>query len=259
MKIVYPKNTLLLIFVLLIIPLTNLTLSSGFIGKIKLPEYILDFIKSNSVLNIVYMVVMLILYILVIRWIFSVHEMTLNTGGFKEARKISSRVTKGKTIHIFFYSVAVFLMSIVLGWIIYYSIIILIGLWTKNYTYHGNLREVFISRCIMFKDYSLLISTIAGFIINLGFISAMYYEYNNINFYNYTTQKKKNSIFKTTNKVIVILLLVQIESLAFSTHNNGLFNIEFFYNTTATAHRGDSITAPENTLAAFEEAIISQA
>ncbi|MBM6839834.1 glycerophosphodiester phosphodiesterase, partial [Clostridium saudiense] len=33
----------------------------------------------------------------------------------------------------------------------------------------------------------------------------------------------------------------------------------FFYNTTATAHRGASIAAPENTLSAFKEAILAQA
>ncbi|WP_286184097.1 glycerophosphoryl diester phosphodiesterase membrane domain-containing protein [Clostridium sp. CCUG 7971] len=86
-KIFYPKNILLIVFVLLIIPLTNLTLTSGFIGSIKIPEYILDYIVSNEILSIIYIISMLILYVLVIRWIFSIHEITLKTDSFKEARE----------------------------------------------------------------------------------------------------------------------------------------------------------------------------
>ncbi|MDY7860489.1 glycerophosphoryl diester phosphodiesterase membrane domain-containing protein, partial [Clostridioides difficile] len=44
-NLLYPKNILLFIFVLLIIPLVNTVLISGFIGKIQIPDYILDYIK----------------------------------------------------------------------------------------------------------------------------------------------------------------------------------------------------------------------
>ncbi|HHP4602197.1 glycerophosphoryl diester phosphodiesterase membrane domain-containing protein, partial [Clostridioides difficile] len=50
-KLLYPKNILLFIFVILIIPLVNTVLISGFIGKIQIPEYILDYIKSDIILN----------------------------------------------------------------------------------------------------------------------------------------------------------------------------------------------------------------
>ena len=258
-RVLYPKNFLLMIFVLLIIPLTNLTLASGFIGQIKLPGYILDFIKSNDILSIMYMGLMLILYILVIRWIFSIHEMTLNTSNFKIAKNESNRITKGKSIKIIIYSIGVFLVWNLIGEIIYSLIVILLGIWTKYYRYGNDFKEIFISRCIMFKDYTMLISTISGFIVNLAFISAIYYTYTDVKFCKCKIEVKRKVRIKNIIKAMIILLLIQSESIAFSIHNNTLLNIELFYNTTSTAHRGVSMLAPENTLAAFKEAIISQA
>ncbi|MGO0916494.1 glycerophosphoryl diester phosphodiesterase membrane domain-containing protein, partial [Clostridioides difficile] len=37
------------------------------------------------ILNIIYMIFLLIIYISVIRWIFSIHEITLNTENFKSS------------------------------------------------------------------------------------------------------------------------------------------------------------------------------
>ena len=258
-KILYPRNYLLMIFILLIIPLTNLTLTSGFIGELKLPEYILDYIKSNNILNLLYMILMIILYMLVIRWIFSIHEITLNISSFKEAKNESNRITKGKTIKIFLYSIGTFIVFSIIGYIIYYLMIILIALWTKHYGVGNDLSEIFISKAIIFKDYSIFIASVSSFILNLGFISAIYYNYKDITFHKSKQKNLKLSIIKKVITIIVILILVPIEAMAFSIHSNTLFNIEFFYNTTATAHRGASIAAPENTLSAFKEAILAQA
>ncbi|MCC0637754.1 glycerophosphodiester phosphodiesterase [Clostridioides sp. ES-S-0001-02] len=261
-NILNPKNILLFVFVLLIVPLTNIALTSGFIGKIKLPEYILDYISSNIVLNIIYMVLILILYISVIRWIFSIHEVTLNTNSFKEARKKSASLTKGKAIKLILYSLGLSLIITVMGYIIYHVIIILIGIWTKNYTNANFLKDIFISRCIMFNDYAAFISSIAIFIISTGFISAFYYEYNDIRVYKKNLKKQKNSIksvLKVTLKIVVILFILHIESMMYSLNNDILFNTSFFYNTTATAHRVSALVAPENTIAAFKETFITQA
>lgn len=261
-KILYPKNLLLFIFVLLIVPLTNIALTSGFIGKIKLPEYILEYINSNIVLNIIYMFLILILYISVIRWIFSIHEITLNTDSFKEARDKSISLTKGKAIRLILYSLGISLIVSIIGYIIYHSIVILIGIWTKNYTEATFLKDIFINRCILFNDYATFISSIAIFIISTGFISAFYYEYNDIRIYKKKSDKQKKSVtqlLKITLKVSIILFILHSESIAYSLNNDILFNSSFFYNTTATAHRVSSLIAPENTLAAFKETFVTQA
>ncbi|WP_315079390.1 glycerophosphodiester phosphodiesterase [uncultured Clostridium sp.] len=262
-RIIYTKNILLIAFVIFIVPLTNLVLTSGFIGRIKLPEYIIDYIYSNNMLNILYIILMLGIYILAIRWIFSIHEITLNTDSFKEARQKSISLTKGKIFKIFIYSTGLFMLTAIIGYIISYVIIILIGLLTKHYI--GNVdhaKNIFISRTIIFKDYAIFISSVIQFIVSIGFLSAIYYEYNQVygcNLKELRHKKPKDSIIKNIFRLSIIFLGICIESFTFSLNNVSPFNTEFLYNTTATAHRASSITAPENTIAALKEAIISQA
>ena len=177
----------------------------------------------------------------------------------QKAKNESNRITKGNTIKIFLYSIGTFIVFSIIGYIIYYLMIILIALWTKHYGVGNDLSEIFISKAILFKDYSIFIASVSSFILNLGFISAIYYNYKNITFHKSRQKNLKLSIIKKVITIIVILILVPIEAMAFSIHSNTLFNIEFFYNTTATAHRGASIAAPENTLSAFKEAILAQA
>ena len=260
-RIIKPNNILLIIFVLIMIPLSNLILTSGYIGKIKLPEYILDYIVSNQVLNIIYIIVMFILYICVIRWIFSLHEITLNTNSFKEARKNSCKLIKHKIFKLLIYSVEVILLISVGGAIFYYGIILLIALWTKFFTEATNLKEIFLYRCFMFKDYATILSSIVGFIVSIGFISVIYYDYSGKEICiieNRNSKSIKRNLLIGSAKLLAILILIHFESIAFSLYSNSLYNIEFIYNTTVTAHRGSGATAPENTLSAIKDSIISK-
>lgn len=262
--IFYPKNILLMIFVILIIPLTNIGLTSNVIGRLRLPEYIQDYIQSNYILNIIYLMLMIILYILVTKWIFSMHEMALSTNNFKEARKKSVRLTKDKSIKIIIASTGIITLTAVIEIFLYHFIIILIGLWTKYYTanysnYNNDLKSIFINRYFVFNDYVKIISMVATFIINIGFISTLYYKYNGIEIKKVNIESSKKFRTKSLIKVALILFLIQINTIAFSSYGYNEFNTDFFYNTKATAHRASALIAPENTLAGIRESILSQA
>ena len=62
----------------------------------------------------------------------------------------------------------------------------------KYYGIGIDLKEIFIAKVILFKDYSMLIASISSFILNLAFISAIYYNYKNFGFYNNKYNKIKN-------------------------------------------------------------------
>ncbi|WP_236874098.1 glycerophosphoryl diester phosphodiesterase membrane domain-containing protein, partial [Clostridioides difficile] len=118
------------------------------------------YIKSDIILNIIYMIFLLIIYILVIRWIFSIHEITLNTENFKRARKESVNLIKGKIIRTIIYSLILSLVVAIIGYVIYHSGVIFIGTWTKYYTDMEFLKNIFINRCIAFEEYFRLILSI---------------------------------------------------------------------------------------------------
>ncbi|MCQ7016883.1 glycerophosphoryl diester phosphodiesterase membrane domain-containing protein, partial [Clostridioides difficile] len=71
-----------------------------------------------------YMIFLLIIYISVIRWIFSIHEITLNTENFKRARKESVNLIKRKIIRTIIYSLILSLVVAIIGYAIYHSGII---------------------------------------------------------------------------------------------------------------------------------------
>ena len=142
---------------------------------------------------------MLILYILVIRWIFSIHEITLLTNTFKEARKNSVRITRGKYIKLIVVSVGLFILTSIIGYIIYKASIILIGLWTKYYIprYYDldtDLKSIFINRCFIINEYAVVVSMIFNAIINMGIISSLYYEYKGIDIHKFNPKKNKKPI-----------------------------------------------------------------
>lgn len=108
----------------------------------------------------------------------------------------------------------------------------------------------------MINEYAVVASIIFNAIINMGIISSLYYEYKGIDIHKFNPKKNKKPILKSISKLIVILFLFQLESIGFSyLTQNDEFNTSFFYNTTATGHRISAARAPENTLAALQEAI----
>ncbi len=110
------------------------------------------------------------------------------------------------------------------------------------------MKNVFINRCIAFEEYFRLILSIFIFILDIGFISATYYQYKGVSISKNNIKKRKIYI-KIVFNLVLILLISYIESVAFSSHINGMFNTSFSFYTTAIAHRAGAEMAPENTLA----------
>ena len=91
-----PRNFLLVIVVLLILPFLNIGMASGVLTTISIPEFILDYINANSWLSTLLFVVSLLLTALMIRWLYAFHYFTLEGCHFQEARKKSRQLAKGK-------------------------------------------------------------------------------------------------------------------------------------------------------------------
>lgn len=256
-KIMSPKNIFLIIFILLIIPVTGLIVNSSLINKVKIPDYILDYINTNYVLSILYLILIIVLGVVLIKWIFSLHELSLNTNIFKEARKRSAYITKKRVFKILIYFIVLFALLNIIEVLLYNGCNILIALYTK-YISSVSTKEIFIGKSITLKDYTLFISSIVLFISTIVLISSMYYRYNNIEIQRGNFKKRKISLKKRALIVVVSLIALMVESSAFS-YNTGMYNLSFTYNTTSTAHRSGSTLAPENTLASLKMAIESKA
>ena len=93
-RIARPSNWLLALFVLLLVPLTNLTVTSSALTGVRLPEFIMDFIWENGALTAVFVIVMAALYLHAFFLAFGIHFFTLCDESWMQAR-ISSRSLEG--------------------------------------------------------------------------------------------------------------------------------------------------------------------
>ena len=95
-KIIRPKNILLMIFLLFIIPFLNIGITSSVISSIKIPEFIMDYINSNLLFFLLYFIVYIFLVLLAFRWIFVFNFMILEGKSFRDARKSSINLVYSK-------------------------------------------------------------------------------------------------------------------------------------------------------------------
>ena len=80
--------------VLFLIPFLNIGVASGYVGSIAVPEFIMDFIKGNVHLLLLFSGVLIGLGVLLLRWMYAFHYFTLEGCGFKEARKRSAALSR---------------------------------------------------------------------------------------------------------------------------------------------------------------------
>ena len=102
-RIVKLRNFPLLIFVLIIIPFTEFSLSSSFIAHLSLPGFLMSYIFASPTRSLIYYLVSLGLLILVVQWIFSLHYFTLEDHDFTASTRKSRALLKGHFWHTSFW------------------------------------------------------------------------------------------------------------------------------------------------------------
>ena len=259
------KNLILMLFVLLVVPLTNTAAVSGLISSIEIPEFILDFIMNQKTLACLFVLFMLGLYTISIRWSLSFHTYTLRDDSFQSARKDSVLLMKGNYRKTILYLISwqllmflvTFLASIVVCGICIGAIKLLLS---DEKGYPIAVTGVYL---ILVGSFALL----SYFSVPLAFvqISAMYYTYEEqkqIPCEPYKIKEKKKSfvlfryIFSAC--IITAMVLNGISYLYMEQHDFLLIK-ELRNKPEITAHRGASFLAPENSIPAFEKAIEAQA
>lgn len=92
-RVFHRKNILVVFVVLFLIPFLNIGVASGYVGSIAVPEFIMDFIKGNVHLLLLFSGVLIGLGVLLLRWMYAFHYFTLEGCGFQEARKRSAALS----------------------------------------------------------------------------------------------------------------------------------------------------------------------
>ncbi len=263
LKVFKKKNVLISFMILFLIPFLNIGISSSFISTIAIPEFIMDFIKANSLFNILYICLVIFLGIMLFRWLYIPHYFILENKSFNEARKSSLKLSRKSWLKDF-----LVLILTQIGIALIYLIFILIGiiLIVALYKTFGSvniLGNVSITIIWLLIALSFIIITLLSTPISYACISALYYHHKEqnkekllplkLNEIATSTKKKRFSPLEIS---IVVLVLICGTIFTYSIRNNLYnFNIEYVRPMEVTAHRGASVSYPENTMAAFKGAL----
>lgn len=260
------KNSFIALFVLLILPILNMGMTSGLITYIAVPEFIMDFINANKVLSIAWMLLMVGIAVFTVRRLYCFHYFTLEGCTFAEAKKRSCKLHKGHWLRDFLALIILQVMCFVLFFVVMAILIALTILLATIF----DVKSVFYSiilGVIAFITVTMLIMFLSLSVpINFSCISILYYSHKkrigeNIDTIDPSEVIKKPSLkLKIVTSLLVVSCIGILSTFSYLAFNNQIdLNIDYLTLTEVSAHRGASINYPENTMKAFEMAVEEKA
>ncbi len=266
LRILYPKNIGFFLLNLFMIPLSSISLLSSYIFTLKVPDFVWNFATEKPIYTFLFLFAFLMICLAAYCCCFCMHYFILEHTSFKKAIEKSWNLLKTHKFSTFacfllFNMAALFILAVFI--VICVGIAILgVHLLASN---HLALAIVLgIARGIV----SLAAFFLSCFLVPLtfSFFSQCFYLYKKqrrehiyqLLVPSYSLREKK--IHSRYLLMITIFALVSISVYASNGAYQNLSNSTQFWNTpTISAHRGDSIHAPENTLPAFEAAVENMA
>ncbi|WP_448915246.1 glycerophosphodiester phosphodiesterase family protein [Eubacterium ramulus] len=270
LRVIYQRNIVMILYLLIIIPMTHALVISGYITKFTVPQFIVDYIMSHTWLAILYIGFWIYIGLRSFHWIYSLHYFCLENCNFKQARKRSWKLQKN---HYWLD------LIIVLGWSaacigIYYGVI-LFGSWLVSRVNQAlPTQDLFSS--LTLSGISLLMDVCGAlffcFDLPLFFIciSLLFYYrkaaageriprvFRDLdNAYRITNTGWAKKIYMYRKRIIALSIVVVIGvNFAYNfADRRGVLHMGLGNPVEVTAHRGYSAVYPENTIPAFKGAI----
>lgn len=270
LRVIYQRNIVMILYLLIIIPMTHALVISGYITKFTVPQFIVDYIMSHTWLAILYIGFWIYIGLRSFHWIYSLHYFCLENCNFKQARKRSWKLQKN---HYWTD------LIIVLGWSaacigIYYGVI-LSGSWLVSRVNQAlPTQDLFSS--LTLSGISLLMDVCGAlffcFDLPLFFIciSLLFYYrkaaageriprvFRDLdNAYRITNTRWVKKIYMYRKRIIALSIVVVIGvNFAYNfADRRGVLHMGLGNPVEVTAHRGYSAVYPENTIPAFKGAI----
>lgn len=270
LRVIYQRNIVMILYLLIIIPMTHALVISGYITKFTVPQFIVDYIMTHTWLAILYIGFWIYIGLRSFHWIYSLHYFCLENCNFKQARKRSWKLQKN---HYWTD------LIIVLGWSaacigIYYGVI-LSGSWLVSRVNQAlPTQDLFSS--LTLSGISLLMDVCGAlffcFDLPLFFIciSLLFYYrkaaageriprvFRDLdNAYRITNTRWVKKIYMYRKRIIALSIVVVIGvNFAYNfADRRGVLHMGLDNPVEVTAHRGYSAAYPENTILAFKGAI----
>ena len=252
------------VITLLLMPFMNIGFNSGFISSISMPEFIMSAIQKNPFFMLLFIAGICLLWYLLLKWMFSFHYFTLENCNYKEARARSKALSK---THKWSDLISLLILQAA-SYLIVFFLNLLTLLVSKVLTVTLDQPAVI----NMFLYVVLLAILLVILLIALGLAPPLFYAVISVIYYDrkkeagepvvpvYTGESRPRR-YKTRiiSSIIVLATALFLGGSSFYIPGlrNGRYaiNIEDMGAIEVSAHRGDSLHCPENTISAFQSAI----
>lgn len=243
-------------------PLTGVGVYSSLITRFTVPAFIKVALFKTLTGKIIYWTCIVFLILLLLRWVLAIPIMIIENVTFKEAFKNSLSIYKRNRMKIIFNTLIWTILNYairfaMLGGIVYISTILL-GKFERNYISSSMIMSIGL---VMFFIVYITLSVIT-LPLFISFLVELYYR---LKFYDINERIFVSIDYYKNNKVyswllknrhrLVVLTLATFVIISTSMGLAAILNNAINKNVNITAHRGSSLTAPENSISAIKNAI----
>lgn len=234
----------------------------GIASTIEIPNFIINSVEKKQLYVYLSYGFIVILGFILLESVFSIHLFAVDQHSVKSAFEESRKILKKQRIKFITEFLLVNLILNLVIYLIYILIIAVLALFIWLIVGQAVLLGYVLS--VLYSVYLILgiFATIILIPFNFSLISSWYYQYKekyrlvNPNALLIQIENKKdNYTLKKKAFIIFFLSLVVLNISSLITFIDTESNFEMLTHTDVIAHRGASLYAPENTLAAFELAI----
>lgn len=248
----------------------NITVIIFFLINITVPTSVTEWIKEHRNLIIIFGVLFLAYFIYCMLHIFIINFMAYDGADISESKKRSRNLLKSRGLKTFMVIVgwnAIILLGI---FVVYWVMVALIWLGTFILDKVNLGMAIYLSVFRVILTVAKIVMVMVSVPLSYGVITGLFFRYRcdfgtEANMGDITEQMDKRRVgfvrlqYVVSAIVIAICLVVDISYMVSAFDNNPFGNVEMFSDTMVMAHRGSSYDAPENTMLAFENAIVAMA
>lgn len=253
----------LFIFLILILPLVELQISPFLQRFFEMPPLLLKNLEEVRFGFYFYVILLVFVFYLILRWIFGFHEVFLGRKPLRKALRKSAEMTKGKKLQLVF--MVLLLNTVLLGafFLLLYGLSQVPDL--LGFAVSRRVREFFITLgASAFFLYFLVV-----FPVNMHFLTRLYYRrkgvlekeehsapIKTVQWQWLMNQEKK--LYRKPLKNSYALMLFLGAGVIMTFFISSQINESLLYSGRSihiAAHRGDELRAPENTLSAIDSAL----
>lgn len=263
LRILSLKKIMYLLYVLVMVPIVNGLLIILSVNNASIPSYIIKTLFNSRYVRLIAGVVIVILFVFTLFFLFTSHFCVGERKGFKASVRNSIKLIRRRKLRTVWYLFAWNVLIAGSLFLIYLLVMIIIAIGVVVFVKDSLVLVMFLSILDKVNLLVLIILGMIGVLSNMAVISAMYYRYKKENGEDVRIGTLRTREYrKTKNKakrligVLVAFVFVVNTIYFYNLFYNGVFGAEDALSPIKiTSHRGNSISAPENTMYSIMSAV----